>query len=1052
MGVENYHVIELVGEGSFGKVYKGRRKYTGQILKKLKHENIIEMLDSFETAEEFCVVSEFAQGELFQILEDDKCLTEAQVQAIAKQLVKALHYLHSNRIIHRDMKPQNILICSGSTVKLCDFGFARAMSTKTVVLHSVKCTPLYMAPELVREQPYNHSVDLWSLGVILRGALHNTIQSLRILSNLVAAEAVTSTCVDEIIFDLLGLTSSLMREKSNDLCDLIAKTLYIIRILIDGSGLSSGTSYFTQWVALVELHSQELDFSAPVNLIETSKQILVHAKSSNLVECLCMSLKTAGTNHLGSDNFLIAASEGCRALWCLVDALENLSLKEKSRAFPLTSFRRHLLVQNNNTDCDRLPDIGTGSEKVVEAIAKAFLNFKPVRAVMRYCLHQCAEEVLLAAIQLLLRCCMHSEIVPSILCGLPRSFPVEAVINGGGDEALVSDIFSLISLCGSYLNEDSGEANGLKCKYTDLNGLVLHSCLLLATIAQSFHSVGRNSTGLILTTSSEKQQSRLSSLARLFSSRGVIASFEPHRESTMLAFASILSMESGTSVAPSISDIAMPYIPCISALCDYLKMNHKDDLEINHTTTNYMLSPWHGLRDGWVGLLKTKLRWGGQLAIKQFCATGTPQFLLDLLWKNLVDSQAKDHLQDLMGLSPVGVVWAVSCLSHCLTCSALIRSWSGPGGGKNGVRDIINVTIEFLAFPFIAIENAFGISSASASMNSGFLLNVSSPGANVYWEDEDIMKAIKESMEKYAGILVESGVPIRILQCADVLGMEDTKRPVAFLGKMIRCKTLAVNLVGKGMLEAARMRRLLDGSCPKEVIRDMLVIVSDLARMHVGFYKYIERANIVIRIKELLASNDPTFRAKACSAVANMCRHSSYFYESLARHGIINLLIDRCIDSDKHTKKFACFAIGNAAFHNDSLYEELRRSISHLTNLLLLPEEDITKLNAAGALGNLVRYSNLLCEDIVSHGAIQALLKLVSDCSKLAWNSPSADANNESPLKNALFALKMCADYSPSRNIICLSESFQVIVQLQKSSESTMAEYARIICSKAGGA
>ncbi|RZR94796.1 hypothetical protein BHM03_00023551, partial [Ensete ventricosum] len=117
MAVDDYHVIELVGEGSFGKVYKGRRKYTRQqILRKLKHENIIEMLDAFETPQEFCVVTEFAQ-------------------------VKALYYLHSNRIIHRDMKPQNILIGAGSVVKV--------------------------SSKLVREQPYNHTADLWSLGVIL---------------------------------------------------------------------------------------------------------------------------------------------------------------------------------------------------------------------------------------------------------------------------------------------------------------------------------------------------------------------------------------------------------------------------------------------------------------------------------------------------------------------------------------------------------------------------------------------------------------------------------------------------------------------------------------------------------------------------------------------------------------------------------------------------------------------------------------------------------------------------------------------------------------------
>lgn len=65
------------------------------------------------------------------------------------------------------MKPQNILISSGGVVKLCDFGFARAMSNNTQVLTSIKGTPLYMAPELVQEKPYNHTVDLWSLGVIL---------------------------------------------------------------------------------------------------------------------------------------------------------------------------------------------------------------------------------------------------------------------------------------------------------------------------------------------------------------------------------------------------------------------------------------------------------------------------------------------------------------------------------------------------------------------------------------------------------------------------------------------------------------------------------------------------------------------------------------------------------------------------------------------------------------------------------------------------------------------------------------------------------------------
>ncbi|XP_022159467.1 serine/threonine-protein kinase TIO isoform X2 [Momordica charantia] len=1341
MGVENYHVIELVGEGSFGKVYKGRRKYTGQtvamkfimkhgksekdiqnlrqeieILRKLKHENIIEMLDSFESPQEFCVVTEFAQGELFEILEDDKCLPEEQVQAIAKQLVRALHYLHSNRIIHRDMKPQNILIGAGSVVKLCDFGFARAMSTNTVVLRSIKGTPLYMAPELVREQPYNHTADLWSLGVILyelfvgqppfytnsvyalirhivkdpvkypdnmsssfksflKGLLNkvpqnrltwpallehhfvketsdelemrelhatsaattrgcnptwrgegnagfasaisspgagfqdkstahpnanaqlnrpnpltennnslleefqgfvssndvkqsgcqtldklednsrtlkgaqvisqdtealthilrqlrrwtelskdssreqsilNSSQSLRILSNLAASGVIQcSGRFDEIIYELLVFIGVVVNLKSIEINDLIIKSFSIVRTLVSKSGSITGSLCLRHWVTSVEIFAQVIcssgDSSGEVvcesiacvavmlskvaqGLIasssssgpevvgapnDTLRKILDHAMTSGLVDHLCLCLATSGASLMsGSSALLRAACEACRALWLLIESLEVLFVKEDTYSFPLNAFRSHSQLKLDIRDHERESFQGSDSTKVVDAVTRAFLKSNAIQVSIYYCLHQRHEAALSSCIQILLRCCVHNGIVPAVLCGLPSSLPVTTVVSGGGDGTIVGEIFNVLSLCTSILNKDSqtGDTSNLKSKLVNPSYLVMHSCLFLATIAQCLKSMGRNSALFMLTTSPKKQHSRLTVLAHNFSSDDKIRNaVSSHCASAMLALASILSLEIGASVESSVSEISIPLIPRTATLCDYLKISSPGSNDGHANDYNGVLSHWHGLMDGCVGLLEARLRWGGPLAVQQLCASNIPFLLIDMLATNGSSApQGIDVKNNRVGLSPIGLVWTVSSISHCLLGGSLtfrqilirndnvkhmsdlisdahlklVRGWGGLGGGKSGIRDVINVVIDLVAFPFVAVQNGPGLPSATASVNSGFLLNMGSPGGRVCVEDKDLLKAIEEDLGKYIKILLEVGVPGIVVRCLEYLEFKDIERPVAFLAKMISHRPLAVQLVGKGLLDANRMRRLLNTSNTRDILLDILMIVSDLARMDKAFYEYINGASILEFLKEFLSHEDPNIRAKTCSALGNMCRHSPYFYASLGRYEIINLLIDRCADPDKRTRKFACFAIGNAAYHDDTLYGELRRSIPQLANLLLSSEEDKTKANAAGALSNLVRNSNMLCEDIVSKGAIQALLKLVADCSAVALNPSKKDAANESPLKIALFSLaKMCA-HAPCRQFLISSKLFPVIGQLRQSPESTIAKYASVIVNK----
>ena len=172
-------------------------------------------------------------------------------------------------------------------------------------------------------------------------------------------------------------------------------------------------------------------------------------------------------------------------------------------------------------------------------------------------------------------------------------------------------------------------------------------------------------------------------------------------------------------------------------------------------------------------------------------------------------------------------------------------------------------------------------------------------------------------------------------------------------------------------------------------------------------------------------------RAKTCNLIGNLCRHSDKFYSSLSvqipvdppnklssppasfssyspspskknYRNVLSCLIKCCAHKDASISKFACFAVGNAAFHSSTLYPLLVHSLEPLGTALKSQDEK-TRANAAGAIGNLVRNGNQLCKHIVESGVIQILLLMVRDDDSI------------SPQRIALFSLGTLASHGICR-------------------------------------
>ncbi|XP_019858094.1 PREDICTED: serine/threonine-protein kinase D1-like [Amphimedon queenslandica] len=194
---------EILGSGQFGTVFGGQNRTTGKsvaikvidklrfphkqdtalrqevtILQFLDHPGIIYLEQMFETPEKIYIAMEKMNGDMLEMIlsSPNSRLSERVTKFLVYQILAALQYLHKKDIVHCDLKPENVLLTSESgmpQVKLCDFGFARIIGEKSF-RKSIVGTPAYLAPEVLKNEGYNRSLDLWSVGVIIYVSLSGT--------------------------------------------------------------------------------------------------------------------------------------------------------------------------------------------------------------------------------------------------------------------------------------------------------------------------------------------------------------------------------------------------------------------------------------------------------------------------------------------------------------------------------------------------------------------------------------------------------------------------------------------------------------------------------------------------------------------------------------------------------------------------------------------------------------------------------------------------------------------------------------------------------------
>ncbi|OWK57175.1 Serine/threonine-protein kinase PAK 3 [Lonchura striata] len=137
-----------------------------QVMKENRHPNIVNYIDSYLVNEDLWLVMEYVDGGTLTSVLVQVFMEERMIAAISRECLKALDFLHSKNVIHRDVKSDNILLGMDGSVKLTDFGLCAQLTPERSTRCTVLGTPYWVAPEILKRKEYNTQVDIWALGIV----------------------------------------------------------------------------------------------------------------------------------------------------------------------------------------------------------------------------------------------------------------------------------------------------------------------------------------------------------------------------------------------------------------------------------------------------------------------------------------------------------------------------------------------------------------------------------------------------------------------------------------------------------------------------------------------------------------------------------------------------------------------------------------------------------------------------------------------------------------------------------------------------------------------